>query len=113
MCVCVCWPVSSADGWFCVCSTCVCVLCMTCVCGCVRVCVSRLTEEKKGLNSETETIRAKLKKREREGRHGREETRDEEEMHMRKEGKAGQDNAALSPCGVCVYVCVREVKPAT
>ncbi len=89
----------------------VCVFCVWRVC--VGVCVSRLTEEKKGLNSETETIRAKLKKREREGRHGREETRDEEEMHMRKEGKEGQDNAALSPCGVCVYVCVREVKPAT
>lgn len=76
---------------------------------CVYMCVPRLTEEMKGLSSETETIRAKLKKRgmkERQDMGGWRKREMKKEIHTRKEGNEGQDNAALSLCvwGGCVCV---------
>ena len=58
-CVSMCVPVSGVDGCFCVSGALyVCVFSEYNLCA--SVCLPRLTEEKKGLSSETEMIRAKL-----------------------------------------------------
>lgn len=91
----VCLPVSTVNGCFCVCST----LYM-----CTFVCVSRLTEKKEGLSSETETIKAKLKRKDRE----RQKKKGREKNKGNKIHEEGRDDAAVTVCAhMIMCVCVQ------